>query len=115
MVPGRPWTWELNADDSGKRLGQLQNDLGDFWRPEEAFEQSLPMESAEKVQSQLRAIHQLFQHLQADAKSLEKELEKGMPARWHVANDVSDMQKEIRRWRKLNQKLATELELVPSE
>lgn len=112
MAPGRPWTWGLNADDSRKRLGQLQKDLEDFWHAEEAFEQSIPMESAQRGQSQFQAIHELFQHLHADGQSLEEELEKGTPTRWHVAKDVSDMQKEIQRWRKLHNELAAELGLM---
>ena len=34
------------------------------------------------------------------------------PTRWHVRNDVLDMQKEIDRWRKLHQRIADELHLA---
>jgi len=109
MIPGRTWTWALNAEQSRKQLGQLGGDLQAFWAAEQAYEQSLPTKSAQRVQAQLSAIHQLFQHLQADARSLDEELSKGTPTRWHVNKDVLDMQKEIQRWRRLHQTIAARL------
>jgi hypothetical protein len=44
-------------------------------------------------------------YLERDVGSLEDELRKGYPKRWHVAHDVLDMQKEIQRWRRLHETL----------
>jgi len=101
--------WALNAEASRRQLGQLSADLQVFWAAEQAFEQRLPTESMQRVQPQFSAIHQLFQHLQADTRNLDEELSKGMPTRWHVNRDVLDMQKEIQRWRKLQQAIAATL------
>jgi hypothetical protein len=109
MIPGRTWTWALNAEASRKQLGRLGSDLQTFWAAEQAFEQSLPTGSAQRVQPQFTAIHQLFQHLQADARGLDEELSNGNPTSWHVNRDVLDMQREIQRWRKLHQSIAATL------
>lgn len=111
LVPGRTWTWRLDSEQSRERLDELLRDLKAFWDAEAAFEASLSPGQQSKLNPQFTASHELFQHLERDAQSLNNELRmrKGYPRRWHVANDVSDMQKEISRWRKLHQRIADEL------
>jgi hypothetical protein len=111
MVPGRTWTWELNAERSRSQIARLQEDLKAFWETETEFEGKLSPEQSSKLKSQFRAIRALFLHLQGDAQSLDLELQKGYPTRWHVAHDVSDMRSEINRWMKLHRHLAKNLGL----
>ncbi len=108
MAPGRTWTWALDAEQSRKDLGGFRRDLKAFWDAEAAFEASFSPDQKSKLNSQFTAIYELFQHIDRDAQSLDDELRKGYPRRWHVANDVSDMRKEINRWKKLHQRLAAE-------
>jgi hypothetical protein len=109
MVPGRTWTWALDAEQSRKRLGGFRRDLKAFWDAEAAFEASFSPDQKSKLNSQFTSIHELFRHIDRDAQSLDDELRKGYPRRWHVAHDVSDMRKEINRWRKLHQQIAAEV------
>jgi hypothetical protein len=109
MVPGRTWTWRLDSERSREHLDGLRRDVKALWDTEAAFEASLSPEQRSKVNSQFTSIQELFQHLERDAQSLDSELQEGYPRRWHVANDVSDMRKEINRWRKLHQRIADEL------
>jgi hypothetical protein len=111
MVPGRTWTWQLDAERSRAQLDALRSDLKAFWYAEAAFEASLSAEQKSMLNSQFVVIQELFQHLEGNAESLDTELRKSYPTRWHVANDVSDMQKEINRWRKLHRRIAGALGL----
>jgi len=72
-----------------------------------AFERDLTPEQISKYQNQIGAMNQLSQHLERDAQSLDDELWRGHPRRWHVANDATDMRNEIRRWRELNKQIRT--------
>jgi len=112
MVPGRTWTWQLDSERSCDQLDGLRRDLKAFWDAEAAFEAGLLPEQRAKLDSQFVAIHELFQHLEQDAESLNTELRKGYPTRWHVANDVSDMGREINGWKKLHQRIAKDLGLT---
>ena len=109
MVGGRTWRWRLDSEWSRQHLDELRRNLKTFWDAEAAFEASLRPEQRSKLNSQFTAIHDLFQHLERDAQSLDDELRKGYPTRWHVENDVSDMRKEINRWRKLQRRIADDL------
>jgi hypothetical protein len=109
MVPGRRWTCQLDSERSRERLDELQRDLTAFREADIAFEESLSPGQRLRFNSHMTATRELFQHLERDARSLDDELRKGYPTRWHVANDVSDMRKEINRWRKLHQRLAEDL------
>jgi hypothetical protein len=111
MVPGRTWTWRLDSERSRAHLEGLQHDLKDFWDAEADFEANLQPDQRSKLNSQFVFIHKLFQHLEQDAQSLDTELQRSYPTRWHVANDVSDMRKEIDRWRRLHRRIAEELGL----
>lgn len=112
MVPGRTWTWQLDSERSREHLDELLRDLKAFRDADVAFEASLSPEQRSKFNSHFTATHELFQHLERDAQSLDNELRQGYPTRWHVANDVSEMRKEIQRWRKLHQRLADDLGLT---
>ena len=112
MIPGRTWTWQLDAERSRAQLYSLRGDLKAFWEAEVAFESGMLLEQRSKFNSQFVSIQDLFQHLEGDAESLDTELRKGYPSRWHVANDVSDMQKEIKRWRRLHRQIAEALGLA---
>ncbi|MFI5116535.1 MAG: hypothetical protein ACHP8B_07525 [Terriglobales bacterium] len=107
MVPDRTWTWRLDFEESRRHLDQLRRDFTALRDNEAAFEASLTSEQEANVRSQLKRLHELSQHLESDAQSLDLELRKGYPTRWHVARDVSDMHKEIRNWRKLHQQVAS--------
>ena len=107
MVPGRTWTWRLDFEQSRQLLDQLRRDLTALGDSEADFEASLTSEQKSKVQAELKSLQELWQHLESDAQSLDLELREGYPTRWHVARDASDMQKEIRNWRKLHQQVAT--------
>lgn len=95
MVPGRTWTWALDAERSLQQLSELRLGLTALRECETAIEGSLTPDQISKHQTQFRAMNQLSQHLERDAQSLDDELRKGHPRRWHVANDALDMQKEI--------------------
>ncbi len=113
LVPGRTWTWRLDSEQSRERLDDLLRDLKAFRDADVAFEASLSPEQRSKFNSHFTATHELFQHLERDAQSLNNELRmrKGYPRQWHVANDVSDMRKEINHWTKLHRRLADALGL----
>jgi hypothetical protein len=113
MVPGRRWTWQLDSEWSRERLDELQRDLIAFRDADVAFEESLSPEQRSKFNSHMTATRELFQHLERDAQNLDDELRKDHPTRWHVANDISDMRKEINRWRKLHRRLAEDLGMRP--
>lgn len=102
MVPGRTWTWALDAEHSLQQLNELRRLLAVLRECEAAFEKSLTPDQISKYQTQIRGMNRLSQHLERDTQSLDDELRKGHPRRWHVANDARDMQKEIRHWRKLH-------------
>ena len=107
MVPSRSWTWGLNAERHLKHLDGLRRDLAAFQESETSFEKSLTSEQATQFQSQIQSIDDLMRHLEVDAQSLETELRNENPTRWHVAQDVTDMRKEIKHWKKLHQQIAT--------
>jgi len=102
MVPGRTWTWALDAERSLQQLDELRHDLTALRESEAAFEGSLTPDQISKYQTQIRAMNQLSQHLAGDVQSLDDELRKGHPRRWHVADDARDMQKEIQHWRRFH-------------
>lgn len=106
MVPVRTWTWRLDFERSRQRLAQLRSDLTALHDCESQFEASLTAKQKSKVQRQLKRLASLLDHLQKDAQSLDVELQNGYPTRWHVARDATDMQKEIRVWRKLYDQVA---------
>jgi hypothetical protein len=102
MVPGRTWTWALGAQRSLNQLNELRSDLAAMSKCGTEFVASLSRLQVTKYQTQLHGMEQLSQHLQRDAQSLQNELTKGQPRRWHVAHDALDMQKEIQHWRRLH-------------
>ena len=103
MVPGRTWTWALDAERSLQQLDGLRGDLTALRECEAAFEASLSASQLASYATEIRAMRQLSQHLDRDAQSLDDELRKGHPRRWHVAHDAQDMQREISHWRRLNE------------
>jgi hypothetical protein len=109
MVPGRTWTWQMDSERNREHLDELLRHLKAFRGTDVAFEASLSSEQKSKFNSHLTATSALFQHLERDVQSLDDELRKGYPTRWQVANDVSDMRKEIHHWRKLHQRLLDHL------
>ncbi len=111
MVPHRVWMWRLNFEKSRQRLDQLRRDLDELRTAEDAFVASLNPEQKSKLRSQLESLQTLWVHLESDAQSLDSELRKGYPTRWHVARDAFDMQKEIRHWNKLHDEVAARLGL----
>lgn len=109
--PGRVWTWRWTFERSRQQLDEFRRDLKAFRNADLAFEGSLSPQQRSKFASHLTATQELFDHLERDAQSLDNELRTGYPRRWHVADDVSGMRKEIQRWRKLHRRLADELGL----
>ena len=109
MVLGRSWNWGLNAKRDLRLLDTLRRDLAAFQDSEFAFEKSLASEESSRFQSKIDSIHHLMRHLQGDAESLDTELRQKLPTRWHVAQDIMDMRKEIRRGKRLQQQIATAL------
>lgn len=109
MVPGRTWTWALDADRSLQQLDELRRDLSALKESEGAFEASLTPEQVSEFQTQVHRMNQLSRHLERDVDSLDNELRKGYPRRWHVANDALDIQKEIHRWRRLHDEIAAKM------
>ncbi len=112
MVPGRTWTWQLDSSRSRGHLDELLRALQAFRDADVAFEESLSPEQRSNFNSHFTATSELFKHLEQDVQSLDDELRKGFPTRWHVTNDVLDMRKEINHWRKLHQHLAADLGLT---
>jgi hypothetical protein len=106
MIPGRTWTWRLGFERSRQQLGQLRRDFTALRDIESEFEASLTLEQKSKVKTELTLLSRLEKHLEKDAASLDLELRKGYPTRWHVARDASDMRTEVRRWRKLHDQTA---------
>jgi hypothetical protein len=106
MIPGRTWTWRLDFERSRQQLDQLRRDFRSLRDSESEFEERLTLEPTAKVKAQLTQIATLWEHLDRDAQSLDLELRKSYPTRWHVSRDASDMQKEIRSWRKLHDQVA---------
>jgi hypothetical protein len=106
MIPGRSWTWQLDFERSRQQLAQLRRDFTSLHDCESEFEASLTPEQKSKVKAKLNQLAALCQHLDRDAESLDLELRKGYPTRWHVARDASDMQKETYRWRTLHDQVA---------
>ena len=113
MIPGRTWTWRLDFERSRQQLGQLRRDFADLRDRESEFEASLTAEQNSRVQTSLARLSHLNAHLEKDAQSLDDELQKGYPTRWHVARDASDMQSETRRWKNLHDQAAKMLGLNP--
>jgi hypothetical protein len=109
MIPGRTWTWRLDFERSRQQLHQLQRDFTSLHVSESEFETSLTSEQKSKVKAKLTVLGDLWEHLYKDAQSLDAELRKGYPTRWHVARDAADMQKEIHRWRKTHDQIAKTL------
>jgi hypothetical protein len=96
----------LDFERSRQQLAQLRTDFTALHDCESKFEASLTAEQKSKVQPELKRLASLWDHLQEDAQSLDLELQKSYPTRWHVARDATDMQKEIRNWRKLHDQAA---------
>ena len=111
MVPNRTWMWRTDAARSRQHLAELQRHLKDFWDAEAAFEAGLSPAQRSKFHWQFAYLHQLFRHLQGDAQSLDTELQRSYPTRWHVAHDVTDMGREINRWKKMHRQIAAGLGL----
>lgn len=109
MVPGRSWTWQSDAERSRKHLHGLQRNVTALRDCEDEFEAYLTAEQRFKVRTELKLVQRLWQRLEGNVQSLDLELQKRYPARWHVAQDVSDMQKEIRKWSKLHEHITTEV------
>ena len=109
MVPGRTWTWALDAQQSLHQLNELGRGLTALKECEAEFEASLAPSQSTKYQPQLHGMAALSQHLERDVQSLDDELRKGHPRRWHVAHDALDMQKEIQHWRRLHDRVWTGL------
>jgi hypothetical protein len=103
IVPGRTWTWALDAERSLQQLDRLRQDLIAVRHCEAAFEATLAATQLAMYATQVRAMTQLTQHLERDVQSLDDELRKGHPRRWHVARDAQDMQKEIQHWKTLHE------------
>jgi hypothetical protein len=103
MVPGRTWTWALDAERSLQQLDGLRGDLTALRECEAAFEADLARNQLATYAAEIRAMHQLSQHLERDVQNLDDELRKGHPRRWHVAHDAEDMHKEIQRWQRLHE------------
>lgn len=110
IIPGRTWTWQLGFERSRQQLGRLRSDLDVLRNTEAEFEASLTVEQKSRAQSRLSSIQKLLQHLDSDTQSLDLELRKGYPTRWHVRRDALDMQKELGYWRKLHDNIAAALE-----
>jgi hypothetical protein len=106
IVPGRSWTWRLDFERSREELAQLRDDFTSLHDCESKFEASLTAKQKIKVEPQLRRLASLWNHLQKDAQSLDLELQKGYPTRWHVAHDATDMQRETSKWRRLHDQVA---------
>jgi hypothetical protein len=104
MIPHR--TWHLDFEKSRQQLGQFRHDLTELNEAEIAFEASLNSSQRTKIGPLLNTLRALWKHLEGDAMSLDSELRKGYPTRWHVARDSSDMQAETRR---LQDKVADKL------
>jgi hypothetical protein len=105
MSPGRSWTWQSDSEQSRELLDALRQDLSALSNTEAAFEASLMPEEKSKAAPQFESIHKMMQHLQEDAQSLDRELQNRYPTRWHVSQDVTDMQKEIRSLRKMHKRI----------
>jgi hypothetical protein len=103
MVPGRAWTWQLRAEESRQHLGAFRRALDALRDNEASFEVSM---KESKFASHFQSIREILQHVLVDAQSLDDELQKGYPARWHVVRDVSDMQSEIRQLRKVHEQIS---------
>jgi len=109
MVPGRTWTWELDAQQSLQHLSVLRSDLNILKDDEGAFEASLASVQASEFHDQMVATNELIRHVEQDLASLEDELRKGSPRRWHVARDALDMKKEIHKLKKLYGQIASSI------
>jgi len=106
MIPGRTWTWRLDFERSRQQLARLRADFTSLHGCETEFEASLTAEQKAKAKAEIAQLASLRFHLEKDAQSLDTELRKGYPTRWHVARDASDMQNETCRWRKLHDQVA---------
>ena len=112
MVPGRSWIFGMAIERHLQHLDRLRRDLATFRDSEFAFEESLTSEETFRLQSNIESIHDLMRHLEADVESLETELRQEQPTRWRVAQDVTDMRTEIKRWKKLQRQIATALAIA---
>lgn len=110
MVPGRTWTWQLDAERRRELLDELQSNLVSLRACEDDFEAKLT-EHKSQLEPELTRVRQLWQQLESDKQSLEVELQEKYPARWHVSQDVSHMQAETRKWRKLQKRMANEVKV----
>ena len=111
VVPHRAWTWQQDFEKSRQLLDQVRHDLTELRGTEVEFEASLNSEQQAKAQPLIKSLQGLLKHLESDAQSLDSELLKGYPTRWHVARDAFDMQKEIHRWNELHNQVAAKLQL----
>lgn len=109
MVPGRSWVWQSDVERSRNRLDQLQRSLALLQACEEDFEAQLSTQQQLRAKANLTSIRRLLQELDSDEQSLTVEFRQRYPARWHVAQLVSHMQAEIRKWKALHKQVAAEL------
>jgi hypothetical protein len=107
MIPGRTWTWRPRFERSRRDLTRLRGALAALRDQEARFDATLDPVQRATVESLLESMQALWHHLEADAASLDGELRKGYPTRWHVGRDSSDMAAELRRWKTLHQQVAT--------
>ncbi len=114
MVPHRFWTWRLDFERTRRDLAQLRRDLTALQEAEAGFDAALTDTERETLRAQRQSVQQLWSHLESDADSLDAELRKGYPTRWHVARDASDMEKEIHRLKRLHERIAREVGLERS-
>lgn len=106
MVPGRTWTWQLRAEQSREHLVVFGRALDALRAIETSFEASLTPDQESKFAPQFQTIRETLQHVSEDVRSLDEELQKGYPERWHVTHDVLDMQSEIHRLRKVHEQIS---------
>ncbi len=111
MVPHRFWTWRLDFERTRRDLAQLRRDLTALHDTEAGFEATLTGTEREALRAERGSVQQLWSHLESDADSLDTELRKGYPTRWHVARDASDMETEIRRLKRVHERMAREVGL----
>ncbi len=109
LIPHRPWTWRLDFERSRRQVAQLRSDFTALHDADLRFDATLTSAERKKLELQRKSIQEMWSHLDSDADSLDAELRKGYPTRWHVARDASDMEKEIRRWKRLHEQIARQV------
>jgi hypothetical protein len=105
-MPGRSWRWLEDSGRTRQDLGKFKLALDALKERQTAFEATLTPGERSRFGSGLRRIHGLSQDIPRDFQSLQDELRKGYPTRWHVEADTWHMYKELIRWEKLDQGIA---------